>query len=164
MRKARWRRWKSPVFVALNVKFRQAGFSQLMIWVKISIFWDIAPCSPLKFNRRFRRTSKLNTALLLLRSCLLLLERVYIAVTQKRPWYIRPSRGRFIATALYTTIHTHALGEEHRLRVFENRVRRRIFVPKRDVVTGGWRKLHNEELHNLYSSPSTIRMIKSRRM
>jgi hypothetical protein len=52
----------------------------------------------------------------------------------------------------------------HRLRVFENRVLRRIFGPKRDEVTGGWRKLHNEELHNLYSSPSIIRMIKSRRM
>jgi hypothetical protein len=52
----------------------------------------------------------------------------------------------------------------HRLRVFENRAQRRIFGPKRDEVTGGWRKLHNEELHNLYSSPSTIRMIKSRMM
>jgi hypothetical protein len=41
---------------------------------------------------------------------------------------------------------------------------RRIFVPKRDGVTGGWRKLHNEELHNLYFSPSIIRIIKSRRM
>jgi hypothetical protein len=48
--------------------------------------------------------------------------------------------------------------------VFENRVLRRIFGPMRDEVTGGWRKLHNEELHNLYSSPSIIRMIKSRRM
>jgi hypothetical protein len=48
--------------------------------------------------------------------------------------------------------------------VFENRVLRRIFGPKRDEVTGGWRKLHNEELHNLYSSPSIIRMVKSRRM
>jgi hypothetical protein len=48
--------------------------------------------------------------------------------------------------------------------VFENRVLRRIFGPKRDEVTGGWRKLHNEELHSLYSSPSIIRMIKSRRM
>jgi hypothetical protein len=46
------------------------------------------------------------------------------------------------------------LGGEHRLRVFENRVMRRIFGPKRDEVTGGWRKLHNEELHSLYSSPS----------
>jgi hypothetical protein len=54
--------------------------------------------------------------------------------------------------------------EKHKLRVFENRVLRRIFGPKRDVVTGGWRKLHNEELHNLYSSPSIIRIIKSRRM
>jgi hypothetical protein len=54
--------------------------------------------------------------------------------------------------------------EGHKLRVFENRVLRRIFVRKRDGVTGGWRKLHNEELHNLYSSPSIIRIIKSRRM
>jgi hypothetical protein len=46
--------------------------------------------------------------------------------------------------------------------VFENRVLRRIFGPKRDEVTGGWRKLRNEELHNMYSSPSIIRMIKSR--
>jgi hypothetical protein len=48
--------------------------------------------------------------------------------------------------------------------VFENRVLRRIFGPKRDGVMGGWRKLHNEELHNLYSSPTIIRIIKSRRM
>jgi hypothetical protein len=53
--------------------------------------------------------------------------------------------------------------EEHKLRVFENRVLRRIFGLKRDRVTGWWRKLHNEELHNLYSSPSIIRIIKSRR-
>jgi hypothetical protein len=53
---------------------------------------------------------------------------------------------------------------EHKLRVFENRVLKRIFGPKRDVVMGGWRKLHNGELHNLYSSPSIIRIIKSRRM
>jgi hypothetical protein len=55
------------------------------------------------------------------------------------------------------------LREEHRLRVFENRMLRRILGPKRDEVTGGWRKLHNEELH-LYSSPSIIRVIKARRM
>jgi hypothetical protein len=56
------------------------------------------------------------------------------------------------------------LREEHRLRVFENRVLRRIFGPKKIEVTGGCRKLNNEELHNLYCSPSIIRMIKSRRM
>jgi hypothetical protein len=48
--------------------------------------------------------------------------------------------------------------------MFENRVLRRIFGPKRDEMTGNWRKQHNEELHNLYSSPNIIRMIKSRRI
>jgi hypothetical protein len=56
------------------------------------------------------------------------------------------------------------LREEHRLRVFGNRVLRRIFGPKRDEVMGEWRKFHNEELCDLYSSPSIIRIIKSRRM
>jgi len=55
------------------------------------------------------------------------------------------------------------LREERRLRVFENRVLRRIFGPKRDEVTGEWRKLHNEEMNNLYS-PNIVRVIKSRRM
>jgi hypothetical protein len=54
------------------------------------------------------------------------------------------------------------LREEHRLKVFENRVLRRIFGPMTDEVTGDWRKLLNEELHILYSSPNIIRMIKSR--
>jgi hypothetical protein len=56
------------------------------------------------------------------------------------------------------------LREEHRLRVFENRILSRIFGPERDEVVGEWRKLDNEELHNLYSSPDIIRQIKSRRM
>jgi hypothetical protein len=56
------------------------------------------------------------------------------------------------------------LREEHRLRAFNNRVLRRIFGHKRDEVTGEWRKLHNEKLHNLYSFPNIIRQGKSRRM
>jgi hypothetical protein len=56
------------------------------------------------------------------------------------------------------------LREEHRLRVFENRMLRRILGSKRDKVTNEWRKLHNGELHNLYSSRDIIRQIKSRRM
>jgi hypothetical protein len=54
--------------------------------------------------------------------------------------------------------------EKQRLRVFENRVLRRIFGPKRDGVTGEWGRLHNEELNDLYSSPNIIRVIKSRRL
>ena len=54
------------------------------------------------------------------------------------------------------------LREERRLRVFENRVLRRIFGPKRDEVTGVWRKLHNEELRDLYSLPNNVRVVKSR--
>jgi hypothetical protein len=56
------------------------------------------------------------------------------------------------------------LREERRMSVAENRVLRRIFGPKRNEMTGDWRKLHNEELHNLYSLPDIIRMIKSRKM
>jgi hypothetical protein len=56
------------------------------------------------------------------------------------------------------------LREEQRLRVFENRVLRRIFGPKRDKATGEWRRLHNEELNDMYSSPNIIWVIKLRRM
>ena len=56
------------------------------------------------------------------------------------------------------------LKEEHRLRVFENKVLRKIFGAKKDEITRGWRKLHNVELHALYSSPNIIRSLKSRRL
>ena len=56
------------------------------------------------------------------------------------------------------------LREERRLRVFENRVLRIVFGPKRDEVTGEWRKLHNVELSDLYSLPNIVRVVKSRRM
>jgi hypothetical protein len=56
------------------------------------------------------------------------------------------------------------LRKERRLRVFQNRVLRRVFGPKRDEVTGVWRKLHNEELNGLYSLPNIVRVVKSRRM
>jgi hypothetical protein len=56
------------------------------------------------------------------------------------------------------------LREERRLRVFENRVLRKVFGPKRDEVTGKWRKLHSEELNDLYTLPNVVRVVKSRRM
>jgi hypothetical protein len=56
------------------------------------------------------------------------------------------------------------LREELRLRVFENRVLRRVFGPRRDEGTGEWRKLHNEEMNELYSLPNNVRVVKSRRM
>jgi hypothetical protein len=56
------------------------------------------------------------------------------------------------------------LREKHKLRVLENRVLRKIFMPKRNEVTGEWRRLHNKELYALYSSPNIIRVIKSRRV
>jgi hypothetical protein len=78
---------------------------------------------------------------------------------------IRIYKNSFLPLALYgCETWSLTLREEHRLRVFENRVLRRIFEPKRDEVTGGWRKLRNEELHNLYSSSSIIRMMTLRRV
>jgi len=56
------------------------------------------------------------------------------------------------------------LREERKLRVFENKVLRRIFGPRRDEVTGDWRRLHNEELNDLYTSPNIVQVIKLRRM
>jgi hypothetical protein len=56
------------------------------------------------------------------------------------------------------------LGEKRKLSVFENKVLRRIFGPRRDEVTGEWRRLHNEELNYVYCSPNIVRVIKSRRM
>jgi len=63
--------------------------------------------------------------------------------------------------AAYSIFHEW---KERKLRVFENMVLRRIFGPRRDEVTGEWRKLHNEELNDLYSSPNIVRVINSRRM
>ena len=87
-----------------------------------------------------------------------------------------PLSKKTVCVCVYTYTHTHThthvlygyetwsltLREERRLRVFENRVLKRIFRPKRDEVTGEWRKLHNEELNDLYCSPNIVRVIKTR--
>jgi hypothetical protein len=78
---------------------------------------------------------------------------------------IKVHRNIISPVALYgCETWSHTLREEKRLRVFNNRVLRRIFGPKRDEVRGGWRRLHNEEFDDLYLSPNTVRVIKSRRM
>jgi hypothetical protein len=79
-------------------------------------------------------------------------------------YIIRELKISYNITLYWCGTWSLTLREEHRLRVFENRVLRRIFGPKRDEVTSEWRKLHNKEIHDLYSSPSIIRIIKSRSM
>ena len=78
---------------------------------------------------------------------------------------IKIYRTTILSVVLYGhEIWLLTLREEHMLTVFENRVLRTIFEPKRDKITGEWRKLHNEELNDLYSSPNIVRVIKSKRM
>jgi hypothetical protein len=78
---------------------------------------------------------------------------------------IKIDRTKVLPVVLYgCETWSLTLREEHRLRVFENSVLRRIFGPKRDEVTGEWRRLHKEEFNYLYSSPSIIQVIKSNRM
>jgi hypothetical protein len=97
-----------------------------------------------------------------------------LATIRSRVFCLPPLLYRNVKVKIYKTIILPvvygctswfaALREEDRLKAFENRVLRRIFGPKRDEVTGEWRKLHSEELHILYSSQNTIRQIKSRRI
>jgi hypothetical protein len=92
-------------------------------------------------------------------------------------WYILSSRllSKDVKIRIFRTIVLSVvlygretcsltLREQHSLRLFENRVQRRTFGPNKDEMTGAWRKLHNEELYNMYLSPSIIRMMTSRRM
>jgi hypothetical protein len=74
---------------------------------------------------------------------------------------IKIHRTRILSVVLYgCETWSLTLREDRRLRVFENRVLRRIFGPRKNEVAGEWRKLHNEELSDMYSSPSSVRVIK----
>ena len=83
-----------------------------------------------------------------------------LTTTHRKNWHSHETYRR----AYFGTTCAMDLREEHRLRVFQNRVLRRIFGPKRDEITGEWRKLHNEEFNDLFSSPNVVRVIRSRRM
>jgi hypothetical protein len=90
---------------------------------------------------------------------------VLLASNLSKNTKIKIYRTKILPVVLYgCETWSLTLREEHRLRVFENWLLRRIFGPKRDEVTGEWRILHNKELNDLYSSPNNIRVIKSRRM
>jgi hypothetical protein len=79
--------------------------------------------------------------------------------------YLKITRQKIVHVVLYgRESWSLSFREERRLRVFENRVLRRIFGPKKDELTGAWRKLHNEELNDLYCSSNIVRVIKSKRM
>ena len=87
------------------------------------------------------------------------------SVTDVARLQFRHLDGVFLQGVLYgCETWSLTLREERRLRVFENRVLSRVFGPKRDEVTGEWRKLHNEEFSDLYSLPNIVRVVKSRRM
>jgi hypothetical protein len=87
------------------------------------------------------------------------------AVVSKNLRIIRKYRNIILPVVLYgCKAWSLTLREERRPRVFENRVLRRVFGPKRDEVKGEWRKLHNEELNDMYSLPNIVRVVKSRRM
>jgi hypothetical protein len=94
-----------------------------------------------------------------------------LAIIQSKIFFVFQSNIKNLKNKIYKTVilpvvlyecetWSLTLGEEHRLRAFENRALRRILGPKREEVVGGWRRLHNEELHNLYASPNVIRVIK----
>jgi hypothetical protein len=90
---------------------------------------------------------------------------VFSSAIKKKTFKIRICKRIILPVVLYgCETWSLTLWKEHRLRVFENSVLMRIFEPKRNEVTGEWRKLHNGELRDLCSSPSIIRIIKSRRM
>jgi hypothetical protein len=87
--------------------------------------------------------------------------RVFCLLSQN--WKIKIFETILLPVVLYgCKTWSLTLRDQHRLRLFKNRALRKIFGPKREEVAGGWRRLHNEELHNLYASSNIIRVIKSR--
>lgn len=89
---------------------------------------------------------------------------LYPAVCYLETYRLKLCKTILLRFVLYAWTVVSHVKEKHLLRVSENRVLRRVFGPKREDVTGGWRKLHIDELHSLYSSPNAIMFIKSRKI
>jgi hypothetical protein len=108
---------------------------------------------------------KINRSLNMGNACYHSIQNLLSAPLLSKNIKIRLYKSIILSVVLYVCeIWSFILRKEHRLKMFENRVLRRMFQPKRNEVIAGGRKLHNVELHNLYPSPSTIGMMKTRRM
>ena len=98
-------------------------------------------------------------------ACYYSLEKILSSLLLSKKFKVNTYKTIILPVVLYgCETWSLTLKEEHRLRVFENKVLRKIFGARRDEITGEWRKLHNAELHALYSSPKFIRNLKSRRL
>jgi hypothetical protein len=131
------------------------------VWIHSWIYWTLKFVTTGSYNNQNLIQEEIKRSLNSGNACHHSVERLLSSRLLSKHIKIRISRTIILPAVLYgCETCSLTLREEYRLRVFENRMLRRIFGPKREEVAEGWRKLHNEELHNLYSSPSIITIIK----